>query len=504
MSGERIVKNTLVLYFRMLCVMGVSLYTVRVTLVALGAHDYGIYQAVGGIVMMLAFINSALGAGTARFLTYELGTGDGERLRALFSTLLLAHIAIALAVIVVAEPIGIYYVSEYLAGSTAALVVFELSVVTAAMNMTQIPYTAVLIAHERLGIYAYVTLAEVGLKLAVAFAIMVVPTDKLIWYAALTCLVQLVIMGLYRYYCVRSYAEARFSRGLFSLELLRPVGAFSFWSIFAQCSLALLNQGTLLMLNTFFSPTVVAARSIALQVSNAAGMFLNNFRTAANPQIVKRLAAGDARGSEQLCLQSTYFSYYLMLMVALPVMLLAEPLLSLWLVEVPEYAVEFLIWSMVQSLIAVFDSSLYTALYAKGELRENAICSPTVGFIIVPVQLGLFYLGYSPLVVAYLGVVTFALLGLVIKPYLAWRVAGYSPRAMLAMYARAARVSIVAVPVVLATCSGLDGHTLLGFTAVCVLSVAIVAATAWTIGMDSSERTLARGLIARRVFSSGG
>lgn len=481
----------------MLCVMGVSLYTVRVTLAALGAADYGIYQAVGGIVTMLGFASSALGAGSARFLTYELGTGDSERLRALFSTLLLAHIVIALAVIVIAEPIGIYYVSEYLAGSTAALVVFELSVVTAAMNMTQIPYTAVLIAHERLGIYAYVTLAEVALKLAVAFAIMVVPADKLIWYAVLTCLVQLVIMGLYRYYCVRSYAEARFSRGLFSTELLRPVGAFSFWSVFAQLSQALMNQGTLLMLNAFFSPAVVAARAIALQVSNAAAQLLNNFRTAANPQIVKRLAAGDAASSEELCLRSTYFSYYLMLMVALPVMLLARPLLTLWLVDVPEYAVEFLIWAMVQSLVAVFDGSLYTALYALGRLRENALMSPTVSFIIIPLQLGLLYLGYSPLIVAYLGVVIYALLSFVIKPYLVWRVAGYSVRRLLAMFMRAALVTAVAVPPIVAISNALDGYTLVGFVGICLLAVTGVGVAAWLVGMDSAERALVRRGLTR-------
>lgn len=502
-SGSRIIKNTMFLYFRMLCVMAVSLYTVRITLVALGVNDYGIYQTIGGIVGMLAFLNNALGTGSSRFLTFELGRGVTLRLRQTFSTLLLAHIIIAVLVVVAAELIGVWYLEYHLhvaAGQeTAAMVVFQLSVLTAVMSMTQIPYMAVIIAHEQMRIYAYVTVVEVILKLAVAFAIMTIDSHRLEAYALLLCIVQIAIMGMYRLFCYRHYEESHFDWHIFDKDILREVGSFSGWSIFAQLSIALMNQGTLLLLNTFFSPVIVSARVIALQVNNAAQQFLNNFRTAANPQIVKRLAAGDFSGSQRLLLRSTYFSYYLMLVLALPIILLAEPLLTLWLSEVPEYAVIFLQWSMVQSLFAVFDSSLYTALYAKGKLRENALLSPTVGFIIVPVQLLLFKLGYSPMVVCYLSTLTYAILGVIIKPYLVYRVAGYSLVLVGKMFLRCLKVTFVAVPLVYVAAMPFDIHSWFGFFGVCVVSLAITVATSWYLGMDGEERSLILGMMRDKL-----
>jgi O-antigen/teichoic acid export membrane protein len=491
------------LYFRMICVMGVSLYTVRVTLDALGVIDYGVYQTIGGIVGMLAFLNSALGTGSSRFLTFELGRGITPRLRQTFSTLLLAHIIIAGLVVIVAELVGVWYLEYHLhiaAGQEmAAMVVFQLSVLTAVMSMTQIPYMAVIIAHEQMRIYAYVTLIEVILKLVVAFAITMIDSHRLEAYAILLCIVQVTIMGTYRLFCYRNYEESHFDWHIFDKDILREVGTFSGWSIFAQLSIALMNQGTLLLLNTFFSPAVVSARVIALQVCGAAQQFLNNFRTAANPQIVKRLAAGDFLASERLLLRSTYFSYYLMLLLALPILLLAEPLLELWLSEVPEYAVAFLQWSMVQSLFAVFDASLYTALYAKGRLRENALLSPTIGFIIVPVQFLLFELGYSPMVMCYLSTLTYAILGLIIKPYLVYRVAGYSLALIGMMFLRCLKVTIVAVPLVYATTMPFNIHAWSGFWGVCVVSLVIMVITSWCIGMDRDERDLVLRMIRDRL-----
>lgn len=502
-SGRRIAKNTMFLYFRMLCVMAVSLYTVRITLVALGVDDYGIYQAVGGIVGMLAFLNNALSTGSSRFLTFELGKGLTERLHKMFSTLLLAHFILAILVAVLAEIVGLWYINNQFMLSAekyiAVMVVFQLSIMAAMMNMTQIPYMAVIIAHEQLKIYAYVSLAESILKLGIAAVIIIVPVHRLEVYALLVCLVQVSIMGIYRIYCYCHYQESHYQRKLLDWSILREVGAFSSWSMFASVSIALMNQGTLLLLNSFFSPAVVAARVIALQVSNTAQQFLNNFRTAANPQIVKRLAVGDADGSRRLLLRSMYFSYYLMLILALPTILLAKPLLSLWLTEVPDYSVPFLQFSMVQGLFAVFDTSLYTALYAKGRLRENALISPTFSMLTCFVYYVLFSWGYSPLVVSYLLVFNYAVLGMVVKPWLAHKIAGYSWQCMGNVYWKCGKVTAVVLVMLYFATDYLGDETILANIAVGLLSMVICIIVIWLVGLANEDRQVIIDMVSRRL-----
>lgn len=502
-SGTRIAKNTMFLYFRMFCVMAVSLYTVRITLVALGVEDYGIYQAVGGIVGMLAFLNNALSTGSSRFLTFELGKGMTDRLHKMFTTLLFTHVIIALLVAVSAEIGGIWYISNHFQLTAekyiAVMLVFQLSIVTSIMNMTQIPYMSVIIAHEQLSVYAYVSLLEVLLKLAVAAVILIVPDHRLEVYALLVCVVQITIMAMYRIYCYRNYVESHWQRKWLDWSVLREVGSFSSWSLFASVALALMGQGSLLLLNAFFSPVVVAARVIAVQVSNAAQQFLSNFRTAVNPQIVKRFAAGDAEGSQSLLLRSMYFSYYLMLILAVPIILLADSLLSIWLEEVPEYTVLFLQFSMVQSLFAVFDTSLYTALYAKGRLRENALISPSFGLMLFPLYYCLFSWGYSPMVISYLLVFYYALLGLVIKPWLAHWIAGYAWKKMGQVYLKCIKVTCIVLVLAYFGTSLFNKGSLVYDVLLGSWSVATTFVVIWLIGLTSDERKLVQDMVRRKL-----
>lgn len=503
-NGSRIAQNTMFLYFRMMCVMLVSLYTVRVTLSALGVEDYGIYQAVGGIVTMLSFINSALGTGSSRFLTFELGKGFSEKLKQTFSTLLVAHILIAVVVLVVSELVGMWYIFTHLnvvdEKILSAVIVFQLSVVTAMMSMTQIPYTATIIAHEQLKIYAYVSLVEVSVKLAIAFAISVLPYCRLELYAFMLCCNQLFVMLIYRVYCYRHYMESHFSRRLISFDLLRPVISFSSWSCFASLATSLINQGTLLLLNTFFSPAVVSARVIALQVNSAAQQFLDNFRTAVNPQIIKKFASGDYAGSQRLLLASTRLSYFLILILAIPIIILAEPLLNFWLTDVPEYSVAFLQWSMVQSLFAVFDSSLYIALYAKGKLRENALLSPSIGFLVVPFEYILFVYGYSPMVVAYLLTGVYATLGMIIKPVLICRIANYRYADIFRMFARCGVVTLLSLISIYILISGIDVNTYQGFWEICVITFVANLIIISGLGVTQFEREMFLNVIRKKIF----
>ena len=297
-SNKRIAKNTIFLYFRMMFTMLVALYTSRVILQKLGVDDYGIYQAVGGIVGFLSFINNALATGSSRFLTYALGENNFEKLRKTFSTTLNVHIVIALFVTIIAETVGLWFLHNKMVIAperlSAAEYVYHLSIITAAFTLTQVPYNATIIAHEKMSIYAYVSIIEVSAKLAICFLLSIGNFDKLKLYATLLLIIQIGLMIFYRIYCRNKFEESHFSMS-FDRKIFKEIAGFSGWSLFASSSTALNSQGILLLLNMFFSPAVVAARAISLQVNMAANQFVTNFRTAVNPQIVKKLASKDVQ-----------------------------------------------------------------------------------------------------------------------------------------------------------------------------------------------------------------
>lgn len=502
-TGSRIAQNTIFLYIRMICVMLISLYTVRVVLSALGADDYGIYQTVGGIVTLLAFVNNALGTGSSRFLTFELGKGVTEKLKQTFCTLLVAHIIIAIVILLVAEIIGMWYILNHFIVPEdkliPSIIVFQFSIITAVMSMTQIPYTAIIIAHENLKIYAYMSLVEVFSKLLIAFFIVITPSDKLELYAFLLCVTQVFVMLLYRIYCYRNYEESHFGRTFVNFKLLRPVISFSSWSCFASLAISLVNQGSLIVLNMFFSPAVVAARSIAVQLHGAAQQLIDNFRTAANPQIIKYVAIGEVEASQKLLLLSTRMAFYLMLLVAIPVIILADPLLNIWLEDVPEYSVAFLQCCMIQSLFAVFDSSLYTALYAKGQLKQNALLSPTIGFFVVPLAYIFFSVGYSPLILAYLLVADYAILGLLIKPILICRIADYKIKDICNMFARCTLVGIITGGMVYCSTRNIICMSYLDIAEVGTISIVINLLIIMTIGLKNQERIMLIQFIKNKI-----
>lgn len=448
-SNKTIAKNTIFLYFRMMLTMVISLYTSRVILQVLGVEDFGIYQAVGGIVGFLSFLNNALSTGSSRFITFGLGEGDSKKLKNIFSTTLTTHICLALLIVLLAETAGLWFLHNKLVIAPerldAAEFVFHLSILTAFFSLTQVPYNACIIAHEKMGIYAYVSIIEAALKLLIVYMLTIGSFDKLKLYALLLCFLQIGIIVFYRIYCIRRFEESKF-RFFIDRSLFKEIASFSGWSLFAGGSIALNNQGVLILLNMFFSPAIVAARAISLQVNDAANQFVMSFQTAANPQIVKRFAAKDYEGSKQLLLQTTKFSFYLMLLLSLPICLGAKQLLTLWLGIVPEYTVIFLQLVIIQSLFCVFDTSFYKALYAKGRLKENALISPTLGFIQFPIVYVLFRFGYSPVALSWASLTMYAIVGMVIKPILIIKIVDYKWRDILSVFIPCFRVVVCSLP----------------------------------------------------------
>ncbi len=503
-DNKTIAKNTLFLYFRMMVTMVVSLYTSRVMLQVLGVDNYGIYQAVGGIVGFLGFLNEALSAGSSRFITYGLGEGDNERLKKIFSTTLTSHIILALLIVVIAETIGQWFLYNKMVippdRFDAATWVFHLSVLIAFFKLTQVPYNACIIAHEKMSVYAYTSIIEAVLKLAIVYLLMIGHMDKLILYAILLAVLHLSILAYYRLYCVRRFTEAHFRLHI-DKKLFKEIVGFSSWSLFANGSIALNSQGILILLNMFFSPTVVAARAISLQVNSAAKRFVNNFQTAANPQIVKLYAAKDYEGSKRLLLQTTKFSFYLMLLLSLPICLTAEPLLKLWLGIVPEYSVIFLQLIVIQSLFHVFDASFYRALFAKGQLRENALISPTLGFVMFPVVYLLFKLGCSPVTLSWASLVTTILLGIVVKPLLIIKIVNYTWTDIISVFKPCLFVTLASLPIPVAAYIYIpnSGNILLYFFGMFFISVVSAGTACWFIGIDRSMRIKLRNKLYQKL-----
>ena len=498
-----IAKNTLFLYFRMICIMCVTLYTSRVILNALGTNDYGIYQTVGGIVGVVSFLKNALATGSSRFLTFELGRDDFKKLKTMFSTLLMVHVLLGVIIVIIGEPLGIWYIDTKLnipeKQILVAKIIYQFSLLTTFFSITQVPYSAVIIAHENLKIYAYVSMIEAMLKLLIAFAVIVSPINRLIYYSMLLCISQILICMIYRIYCQRRYLESRFSYKIINCKILTEVFKFSGWSLFASVSGSLIQNGTVILLTTFFSPTLAASRSIADQVSNNVNQFINNFRTASEPQIVKRYATEDYEGSRQLLLKSTCISFYLLLFISIPVILLAEPLMHLWLGEVPELVVPFVQWTMIQGLIGVFDSSFYVPLYASGRLKENALLAPIIDVLCFLGVYICFKKGSSPLAICYIYVIMALVQGLIEKPILICYIAGYKLREILYVFWKCFIVTIISVPLPWYLAQKCDVNHFINFIFVGMVSCLTILTTVWSVGIDSNDRRRISSCIRNRI-----
>lgn len=491
-NNKKIAKNTVFLYIRMLFVMAVSLYTSRVVLEILGVDDFGIYQTVGGIVGMLTFINSALSTGTSRFITFELGKNDKKRLKATFSTTVSMQVLLILLIVIIAETAGLWVVNNKLqipeGSKNAALWAYHLSILTTVFSLLSVPYLASIIAHEKMNLFAYLGIYEVCAKLGIVYLLTLSNINRLIFYALLLLIIQISVTLYYMIYCNLKFNECRY-RMIFDKKIFRQISGFSGWSLFAASSMALNNQGVLVLLNMFFSPAVVTARAISLQVSNAANQFVNNFRTAVNPQIIKQYAAENYQESKSLLLSSTKYSYYMMFLLSLPICIGAKPLLEIWLKQVPDYTVLFLQLVVIQSLFQVFDTSFYTALYAKGDLKLNALISPTLGFIMFPIVWLMFKYGSSPYALSWASLIMYAVLGLIVKPILIIKIVNYTWREIWQVYLPCLLVTLVASPLAYIISLQISSEGVIGLCTITAICLGISIPTIYFLGLTKSMKS---------------
>ena len=388
-NNKRIAKNTLFLYFRQILVMAVSLYTVRVVLEALGEEDYGIYNAVGGFVAMFNILSGALSVAIGRFITYEMGQPDVTtfRLQRIFSSSLLIQVAMGLIICLLIGTFGVWFVENKMVipadRMDVTLYVLGFSTLSFFINLLSIPYNALIIAHEQMKAFAYISIVEVALKLLVAYLLIVAPLDKLWLYALSMVVVSLIIRFIYAVYCKRHFEECSFVWG-FDKRLLSRMFAFSGWAFLGNGFFVLKEHGVNILLNMFCGPTVNAARGITSQVTSAVTLFVSNFMQAVNPPITKFYSSGNLQEMHRLIFKSSRFSFYLMLILGIPLMKGIDYALGLWLVSVPDHTALFIQLLMVYCLMDSLVQPLMTGLLAEGNIRvyEIALVVLNVGNVI--------------------------------------------------------------------------------------------------------------------------
>ena len=489
-NNKRIAKNTLLLYFRMLFMMVVSLYTSRVILNALGVEDFGIYNVVGGVVAMLGFLNGSMSNAVQRYLSFELGRGDEDGVNRIFNVALQAHVGIAVFVLVVMELAGVWYLNTFMNipadRMEAANWVLQCSILTTLFSIVQVPYNAIIISKEQMGIYAYISILEVTLKLLVVYLLAIGNFDKLKLYSILVMLVTIGVTLVYRFYCIIKYKEAKF-KIIKDWGLLRQLVSFASWNMLGEIAWVFTGQGVNIILNTFFGPTVNAARGLAEQVNGAVTRFVSNFQTAVNPQLVKSYASDQLEDMKRLLYRGTRFSFYLLLMLSLPIILEMEYILHFWLKDVPEYTTEFCQLVLICSLVSTISNLLAQVARAYGKIRNYQLVVSIFLFLNFPLSYISLKMGASPLSTMWINIGVQTTLLLVRLKLTSKMIQMTYSEFTKNVVAKILLVTITSFALPLCICMfGEESFTF--FVFVCIVSILSVCVCTYYLGMDKKER----------------
>ena len=398
-KGRRIAKNTMMLYVRMFVLMLVGLYTSRVVLNALGETDYGVYSVVGGVVAMFSMISGALNSAVSRFITFELGKNNPERLNRVYCTSVNIQLILALIVVLLAEPIGLWFIENKMtidpARIPAATWVLHFSLLSFVINLMSVPQMASITAHEKMSAYAYIGILDGLLRLGVAFMIVSAPFDRLVYYAMLMAGVVLIVRLTYGIYCRIHFPECRY-RFVFDRPLVKEMFAFAGWNFIGVTSGVLRDHGGNILVNLFAGPVVNAARGVAVQLNGAVQSFVTNFMTAVNPQITKSYAAGDYKYVFALIGKSSRMSFYLLSLMAIPIIFNADLLLQIWLKEVPGHTTLFVQLFLMFALSESLSLPLITAMLATGRIRNYQLVVGGIQLLNLPVSYIFLKMGAIP------------------------------------------------------------------------------------------------------------
>lgn len=408
-NTNRIAKNTGMLYIRMALTMIISLYTGRVILEKLGVIDYGIFNTVGGIVIMFSFLNSSLSSATQRFLTFYIGKGNINDTQKVFSTCVYIHIALAVLIFILSETMGLWFLDNSLnipdERMEAATYVLHYTTLATVIMLISSPYNALIIANEKMNVFAYISLLEVVLKLFIAYIITMFELDRLAFYSFLWLVINVLLRLIYGIYSKKKFPESKLVK-IYDKRMLKEITVFASWNITSSLSWAMQNQGANFLLNIFFGPAVNSARGIAFQVQGAVKAFATNFQVAINPQIIKSYAQEDYVYMHKLIFSSSKLSCYLLLILSAPVIIETPFILNIWLVNVPDYTVQFIRLTLIISIIDSIFSSYSVGVQATGRQKYWTATVSILGLCILPISYFLFKLGFNPTTVFVVNIIT--------------------------------------------------------------------------------------------------
>ena len=497
-KSKRIAKNTLLLYIRMLLLMVISLYTSRVVLGALGIVDYGIYNVVGGVVAMFSLISGSLSASITRFLNYEMGQGSTERLNTIFTSSITIQIVLSLFIVILAETIGLWFLNNQMQipdiRMDAANWVYQLSIFAFVINLISVPYNAAIIAHEKMSAFAYIGLYEGVAKLVIAFLIIKSPYDMLITYAVLMGIVAITTRLIYGWYCGSHFDECKF-RFEIDKTIFSKMFSFAGWNFIGAIAGVLRNQGVNVILNIFCGPVVNAARAVSNQVNNAIIGFVTNFTMALNPQISQSYSSGKHDYMKTLMFQGTKLSYYILLLISLPVIINTSYILTIWLDKYPPHSVMFVQLTLILSMWESIASPMSTGLLATGNIKWYQICVGGLNLLNLPASYVLLKLGFPPESVLVVAILV-SQLALFMRLVFLRKLLGFSITDFLSsVYFKFIAVTILAAifPLVLSVYWGVSFASFIVTTIICVTSTVFFT---YFIGYKKDERKVIKGYIA--------
>ncbi len=489
-NNKRIAKNTIMLYIRMLFTMSVGLYTGRVILHVLGAVNYGIYNVVGGVVVLFSFLNSTMAVATQRFLTFEIGRGDDEQLKRVFNASFVIHIVIGIIVVVVAETIGLWFLNDQLNipedRMAAARIVYHISVFSTILGITQVPYNALIIAREKMDIFAYISILEVLLKLVMVYVISKINYDKLELYAWFIFLNNTIVLLIYRIYCIRSYKESRFCL-VTDVSLYKHIGSFAGWNLIANMVLMLRTQGVNMLVNVFGGPIYNAARGIGVQVNGYVLQFVSNFTSASVPQITKLYANKNNPEMLKLVYRSSKFSYLLLVFLMIPLIVETEYVLRLWLGDYPAYTVSFTRLTLIATLADLLSGTIGHAALATGKVKRYQLFMSSLLSLSFILSLIALKSGFTIESVYFVEIMVY-LCALCLRLRLLKKMVGLSPVDYFRKVVCRCLI-VLAVPLFFSSMvTMVMADSFMRFITVCLCSTSLALLMSYFVGLDMSER----------------
>lgn len=489
-NNKRIAKNTLFLFFRMFFTVLISLFITRIVLEELGIIDFGIYGVVGGIVLMMEFLKSSMSSSIQRFLSFELANKNYNRFSEIFSMSINIHLIIIIVIFVLAETIGVWFLNQKLLIPIdriyAANLVYQFSVLTFIIGLLNVSYHAIIIAEEKMKIYAYISIAESFLKLVAIGILIWSENDKLIMYSGLIFSISLFIFVFYIIYCKLKFPSVKYTFNRDS-KLFYKLLNFAGWNLFGGLAGISKGQGLNIILNLFFGPTVNAARAISFQVSGAVNMFVTNFQVAINPQIIKSYAVEDKKYMHELIFRGSKFSFYLLYFLSLPLLLETNFVLNIWLTNVPDFTTIFTQLIIINILIDSLSGTLMTAAQASGRIKNYQVIVGGLIIVILPISYFFLQFDFPPQSVFYVSIFV-SIIALFFRLFLINKLAELSVKKFIKIVLLRVFLVVVLSLILPLIFKYLTETSILNFILLLIISFISIIFSIYVIGFDNDEK----------------